>query len=405
MNIKIKNSILFLLFSILLGAICGFIVWLFFRIMNIGIDFLWGYLPSKITIPFYTILLCTLGGLIIGIWRKKFGDYPEDLAVIMDKVKNEKKYPYHNLPVVSVSALLPLLFGGSIGPEAGLTGVIVGLCYWVSDRFKFAFSELKELTQIGISATLGAIFHSPMFAFVEPIEEENSNTTLPNTFKIVVYFLAIFGALGIFLFLNHLLGGKGGLGSFSGFSISAREWIFLLPLALLGTFFGFIYHITHKGISKAVLPLKKYPILSCILSGLILGIVGTILPYTMFSGEHQMVELQSTWLNLGFLTLFLTGIFKILLTNTCILMGFKGGHFFPVIFAGVSLGYAFSILTGTNPVFTVTIITSSLMSCIMRKPLATVFLLMICFPTEAFLPMLLAAIIGSTPKLPNESIK
>lgn len=32
-------------------------------------------------------------------------------------------------------------------------------------------------------------------------------------------------------------------------------------------------------------------------------------------------------------------------------MGWRGGHFFPVIFSGVSLGYGLALLTGADPVF------------------------------------------------------
>ena len=54
----------------------------------------------------------------------------------MGKVKGEGRYPYDHLGKRSLSALLPLLFGGSVGPEAGLTGVIAGLCTWVGDRMR-----------------------------------------------------------------------------------------------------------------------------------------------------------------------------------------------------------------------------------------------------------------------------
>ena len=41
------------------------------------------------------------------------------------------------------------------------------------------FKEMKELTQIGISATLGTIFNSPMFGFAMPIESEEDEITIP----------------------------------------------------------------------------------------------------------------------------------------------------------------------------------------------------------------------------------
>ena len=74
---KLKNRLLFMLYAICLGAIIGTIIWTFMKLVNIGIELLWVKLPSIIQVPFYTILVCTIGGIIIGIWKKFTGDYPE----------------------------------------------------------------------------------------------------------------------------------------------------------------------------------------------------------------------------------------------------------------------------------------------------------------------------------------
>ena len=42
---KVKNHLLFLLYTVILGMIVGAIVWGFLRVMNLGIDFLWSFLP------------------------------------------------------------------------------------------------------------------------------------------------------------------------------------------------------------------------------------------------------------------------------------------------------------------------------------------------------------------------
>ena len=118
---KFKNNALFLLYTIILGAIVGAIIWAFLRVMNLGIGFIWDFVPSKLGFPFYTVLVCTAGGLLTGLWKKKFGDTPEELGVVVAKVKKTNRYPYSNLFSSLVSAILPLLFGASIGPEAGLT--------------------------------------------------------------------------------------------------------------------------------------------------------------------------------------------------------------------------------------------------------------------------------------------
>ena len=58
---KLKNNLLFLFYTILLGAIVGAIIWAFLKVMNLGIEFLWDYVPSQISFPFYTLCVCTVG--------------------------------------------------------------------------------------------------------------------------------------------------------------------------------------------------------------------------------------------------------------------------------------------------------------------------------------------------------
>ena len=203
----LKNNLLFLLYTVILGAIVGAIIWGFLRIMNLGIEFIWGYIPSQIDFPLYTLCVCGVGGFLIGIWKRKFGDYPEELGVVLGRVKKTGRYPYHNVFSILGSALFPLLIGASIGPEAGLTGVIAGLCSWVGDKLKRFRQEVQELTKIGMSATLGTIFRSPMFGFIEPIESDE-DSVLPKASKIVLYFAAILSSFGMFVLLTMLFGGS-----------------------------------------------------------------------------------------------------------------------------------------------------------------------------------------------------
>lgn len=398
MKAKTKNSILCMLYSLIIGAVTGIIIWLFLRIMNLSIHLIWDKIPTLIEVPFYTIIVCTLGGLIIGIFKKKYGDYPEELEVVIDKVKKDGKYSYKNIKTLTINAMLPLIFGGSIGPEAGLSGVIAGLCSWIGDKLKNAFKEMKELTQIGISATLGTIFASPMFGFIEPIESENQETKIPKKSKMVLYFLAIFGAFGIFIILNNIFNIKMGMPSFTELVIGKKELLFIIPLIIIGLISAIFYSYTHKQVKKISNCIQEKYITKGLIAGLLLGIVGTILPYTMFSGEHQLHEIMNTWQEVGVAILIITGLVKLVITSICVEFGFKGGHFFPCIFSGVVLGYASSILLNIDPIFSVIIVTTTLMSYLLNKPLATILLLMIMFPASALPVMLLSAVIGSSIK-------
>lgn len=146
------NRVFFLLCVLITGSLAGAFVWLFFFLMDEGISFLWQTLPGWIGsvtaeplpvlsqgpfgfVPF-PLIVCVLGGLVIGLYAKHTGVEPEDLNSVMAKVKQDGRYDYSHIGKLSLAALLPLLFGGSIGPEAGLTGVIAGLCTWVGDRMR-----------------------------------------------------------------------------------------------------------------------------------------------------------------------------------------------------------------------------------------------------------------------------
>ena len=92
--------------------------------------------------------------------------------------------------------------------------------------------------------------------------------------------------------------------------------------------------------------------------------------------------------------MILTSIIKIVLTNVCIETGLKGGHFFPMIFSGTAMGYAMSILLNMDPIVSMSIVTTSFMAGILKKPLAVVLLLMVIFPMNLLPLMLVSAVIA-----------
>ena len=395
-----KKRLLFILIAFLLGVVVGFMIWAFFKAMELGIHFFWEFFPSIFAFDYYPILVCTIGGVLIGICQKKFGTYPEELSEVMDKVKETHRYEYNKMHGIAICALLPLVFGGSIGPEAGLTGVVAGLCTWVGDRFKNVAKEMKEITNIGMSAALSAIFHSPFFGFLAPIENEDEGIAIPHKAKMILNFAAIFGGLGSYFLLTQFFGGGMGLGHFDKMSIEVNELLWLIPFALLGTLAGYLYYIFEKLSKFAFGKIERFTILRTTIGGLLLGVCGVFFPLTMFSGEAEMTDLMNSWHLMSAATLFLTAVLKIVIINVCIQSGWRGGNIFPIIFSGICLGYAMSIFTGVDSVFAVAIVTAALCGAVMRKPLAVTMLLLLCFPARGIISMSVAAFIGANIPMP-----
>lgn len=400
MTKNLHKKIIYLLFCGALGAVIAAVVWVFLKLMETGIQLLWVTLPARLDWPFYTLALCLLGGLLLGLYKGRVGNYPDELDQVIGRVKREKFYPYDKTLTVCLCALLPLLFGGSIGPEAGLSGVIVGLCYWAGDHRKYVREQMADLPEIGIAAALGVIFGSPLFGLAAPVEERadsDRETVLPKAAKLVSNVVAVMAAFGTFWVLGQLFGGSAGLPRIEAPDITTTERLWGIPLALVGVAFGYWYLACEKLTHRAFSSLQQTcpMVVSTTLGGLVLGIFGTVLPLTMFSGEEQMAELAETYLDFAPWVLLLVGGAKLFLTCVCIQSGWRGGHFFPVIFCGVSIGYGVALLLGLNPAFSTAVVTAALLGVVLRKPAAVTLLLLLCFPVRVIPWLILAAYLGS----------
>lgn len=402
MKTKTKNQALFILFAAAVGGMFSAIIWAFLKVMHLGLTLFWDLLPNTISIPYYSIVLCLFGGAAIGLMHKFFGDYPESLETVMSKVKRDKRYPYNNIPIVLVMAVLPLVFGGSIGPEAGLTGVIIGLCYWAGDRFKYAGKNLRDLTSIGVSATLSVIFRAPLFGFMMPIEQPDGekDAVFPKSTKIVTCFIAILSGLGVLELLSYFFGGGMSMPRFASFRLSSADFLYAILLAAAGIILGLLFFAFERLSALVINPIERFPIIKGLLGGLVLGICGLLLPLTMFSGEEQTAQLIGTYGDYTAGVLIATAVVKMFITTFCIKTGWSGGHFFPAIFSGVSLGYGLSLLLPVSPVFSVCIVTAASMGMMMKKPVCAALLLMLCFPPASIVWLLAAAFAGSLVPIP-----
>lgn len=349
--------------SVFLGVVSGVIVWTFLKVLATGTILIWDTIPGVISSPLYTVIICTIGGLITGVFRKKAGDYPEEMMVVLGKVKTEKFYDYTKIPVLLIAAFLPLVFASSVGPEAGLVGIITALCYWVS-------SSLRK--------TLG--------------------TELSKKHKRITYSFAIAAGLCIYVACNEIFGKA--MEGFPMFAVAiprGKDLFLAIVYIVAGCLLAKYYDIIHHGCHVTAAKMK--PVVKETVAGFILGVTASFVPQMMFSGEAEIHHLMTDYI--VYLPWMLLGIafLKVLITNICIQGGLKGGHFFPLIYAGVALGYAIAMFiyqenAAEHVVFAAAVVTASMLGANMKQPMIVALILLICFPFRMIFWLLIAAYAG-----------
>lgn len=377
-------------FCAVIGVIVSVIFWLFLFAIKWGTGLIWDVLPQQFTrSSVYPLLVCTAGGLIIGLIRRAVGDYPEDMMTVFGKLRADKTYTYRKLPMLFICALLPLIFGSSVGPEAGMVGLIVALCCWAGDSMKFAKSKSEYYSRLGAEVTLSILFRSPLFGLFD-VEGDVSEAGMAEdekepagALKIVLYCIAAGAAFGMFWLMNTLFGKVSeGFPAFEPADAQRADYMLFVVYLICGIILGLFFERSERVFDMVSRRLP--PVIKEVTAGFILGAVACVLPVIRFSGEEQMGILIEDYAKYAPLAMIGIAFLKIIMTNMCISLGLKGGHFFPLIFSAVCMGFGVSLMIFPQDVshatYAAAIVSAGTLGVTLKKPLAVSMLLLLCFP-------------------------
>jgi H+/Cl- antiporter ClcA len=96
--------------------------------------------------------------------------------------------------------------------------------------------------------------------------------------------------------------------------------------------------------------MKQQLVLRGLIGGLGMGIIGALLPLTLFSGEEQTADLIAHATEIGVVMLVVLALAKLFASTLLLATGWKGGYIFPIMFASVALGLAVNLIFPGIPV-------------------------------------------------------
>lgn len=406
-----KRFLSIIMFCLLAGAM-GFIgaagIWFLLKAIHLGIDCLWVDIPKDFGLdgsPVYSLILCLVGGSLIGLIRKQHGPLPDNLEQVIHKIKTDGSYPYNRLHIIAIAFLLPLIFGGAVGPEAGLVGLIAGLCCMIGDNLRYKGNRLAALTEAGLATTLGVIFGAPLFGIVANLEPDDSSEhyrekLVSRKARIIIYCFGMAGGMLSFRLLGWIFGGSFGLPRFHAeHAIGFDQWKWLIPLIAVGIIFSLYYQYLDRLTAFLSRKLEGHAVICALIAGICVALCGYFLPMTIFSGEDGLGDLINDWESYSAPVMILSALVKLLLVSICINFGWRGGNIFPIIFSSALIGYSFALITGMDGAFAVAIVTASLYAYTVRKPIMVIAILLLCFPVTYILPIGIAAVVSS--KIPT----
>jgi H+/Cl- antiporter ClcA len=327
-----------LLLAALLGLMSAVITFAFLGFVRLGHVLVWDRIERAcgLSSPVFTMAVCSVGGLLVGVLVWIFGDHSGVFAEIMTEFGRTGRFKYREAPGMAITSLVSLIAGGSLGPEAALADACGSLGTLMSEKLKLDEKQTRSLGFSGIGSMLAAFITSPFAGALLGLESARTGvdyvwtlfpTLVASSFSTVAFVLLS----GSFFHVLY---------RFSDYEPHLIDLLSAIPLGLIGALAGAIFIIGFDFLSKLMKPLNRHVVVRGLIGGMGLGIAGALLPLTLFSGGVETGEIIRRADEIGAAGLVGLALVKLLVTTLCLATGWKGGYIFPTLFAGVALGTA-----------------------------------------------------------------
>jgi H+/Cl- antiporter ClcA len=395
---KLAAYVRLLALVVVLGLLSALVTFAFVALVHQSTALVWERAASALGLDtrLFTLLVCTLGGLLVGLLVKRFGDHNAIFADLMLEFGKTGRFEYRNAPGIVLTAFVSLISGASLGPEAPLADACGGMGTLLSDRLKLNEQETRTMGYSGVSGMLAAFITNPIGGALLGLESAQGGTGGKQTYFWVLFPSLLASAVATVVFV--LLSGTffETLYQFPAYTPRLRDLLYAAPLGLLGGAVGLLFMASLRRLQQLFQPMKGRVVLRGLLGGLGMGIIGALLPLTLFSGEAETADLIVQAAEIGVLMLIVLGLAKLLATSLLLATGWKGGYIFPIMFASVALGLAVNLVIPGIPVaVTVAATMAGALVAALKAPLFAALFAMVLVQKETAAVIAVAVVVSA----------
>jgi H+/Cl- antiporter ClcA len=349
---KLGRYVRLLALVVVLGLLCALITFAFMALVHVGTGLIWEQAAAALGVDarIFTLVICTLGGLLVGLLVKLFGDHNAIFAELMLEFGKTGRFNYRHAPGIVITAFVSLIAGGALGPEAPLADACGGMGTLMADTLKLDDQETRTMSYSGVGGMLAAFITSPFSGAILGLESAQGGSGGKTAYFWVLFPSLVSSAVATVVFV--LLSGTffDTLYKFPAYTPRLADLFYAVPLGLIGGAVGLLFMLSLKRLQRLLQPMKGHVVLRGLLGGLAMGIIGALLPLTLFSGEDQTADLILHAAEIGVVMLVVLAVVKLFAASLLLSTGWKGGYIFPIMFSGVALGLAVNLLFPGIPV-------------------------------------------------------
>ncbi|SER82480.1 H+/Cl-antiporter ClcA [Isobaculum melis] len=377
-----------MIYGILLSSIVAGISVLFLFLERIFSEFIWEELPAYLNWGnLYLLLICLIGGLLVGFGHKKWGALPRSAHDAMSELKQTKTLDYHVVLRSLVMALLILSFGAGVGPEAALLGSVIALSVWQADKMRYYYFHYQELKQVSILARVKRLSHPIQYLLT--YDEERAFLAGGQKKKKVLYGVFIINGLVTFTILMKMSGQPSFVSKMGTSNWGFNELLLIFPFIGFGVLYGLGYHLLKKGMKKIFSFGKHRPIQMALIGSAAIFLIAVYLPNLLFSGQLSLSLVPYVGMKESVILLSIVALIKLIYLQVCLNTGWTGGDIFPVVFASIIQGFAMAqLFPQYDTLLIVAIVSTSMSIVILKSPIVVGIFIALFFPLN-LLPIIL----------------